>query len=130
MILTQMERLVIDGTGTTLEQITRIEKLTTHIHRVSAVRSFQSLFFKITAPPLGPLNQFVDCIDIKAGPQALETYDWARAAGMQSFQTFWDRCKQVLRDPDSWPKGVTFVNYPANDPKDDFRVSKPWVSKP
>ncbi|KAI9699734.1 MAG: hypothetical protein M1836_002768 [Candelina mexicana] len=52
------------------------------------------------------------------GPQALETFDWAKAAGMQEFQTFWDRCEQVLHHENFvWPDGVTFVNYPDKDGK-------------
>ena len=62
----------------------------------------------------------------RAGQAALETYDWAKAAGMQSFQTFHSRCRDVLRGPDFvWPDGVTFVNYPVNDGEDPVTIRKP-----
>ncbi len=45
---------------------------------------------------------------------------------MQSFKTYWKRCEGVLRNEDfKWPDNVTFVNYPANNTEDDFRVDKP-----
>ncbi|KAL8878648.1 MAG: hypothetical protein Q9192_008400 [Flavoplaca navasiana] len=62
------------------------------------------------------------------GPKGLETYDWAKAAGLSGFETFWHRCKYILRDKDvgfEWPEGVTFVDYPADTGNKDFKVSKP-----
>ncbi len=62
---------------------------------------------------------------ISTGPKALETFDWAKAAGMQGFQTYWDRCRDALRNRDlDWPEGVTFVDYPDNEGK-IFKISKP-----
>ncbi|KAL8880092.1 MAG: hypothetical protein Q9198_002427 [Flavoplaca austrocitrina] len=62
------------------------------------------------------------------GPKGLETYDWAKAAGLSGFETFWHRCKYILRDEEvgfEWPEGVTFVDYPADTGNKDFKVSKP-----
>ncbi|KAI4226376.1 MAG: hypothetical protein L6R36_003234 [Xanthoria steineri] len=62
------------------------------------------------------------------GPQGLETYDWAKAAGLSGFETFWHRCNTALRETSSgfeWPEGVTFVNYPADTGNKDFTVHKP-----
>ena len=62
----------------------------------------------------------------REGHLALETFDWARAAGMQSFLTFQKRCKEVLQNPDFvWPDGVTFVNYPVKDGEDPVTIRKP-----
>ncbi|KAL8879142.1 MAG: hypothetical protein Q9192_008295 [Flavoplaca navasiana] len=62
------------------------------------------------------------------GPKGLETYDWAKAAGLSGFQTFWHRCQYILRDEEvgfEWPEGVTFVDYPADTGNKDYKVSKP-----
>lgn len=62
------------------------------------------------------------------GPKGLETYDWAKAAGLSGFETFWHRCDFALRDKTlnfEWPDGVTFVNYPADTGNKDFTVKKP-----
>ncbi|KAI4271394.1 MAG: hypothetical protein LQ337_006033, partial [Flavoplaca oasis] len=58
------------------------------------------------------------------GPKGLETYDWAKAAGLSGFETFWHRCKYILRDEEvgfEWPEGVTFVDYPADTGNKDFK---------
>ncbi|KAL8854460.1 MAG: hypothetical protein Q9221_000731 [Calogaya cf. arnoldii] len=66
------------------------------------------------------------------GPQGLETYDWAKAAGLAGFKTFQRRCMFKLREKIfkfEWPEGVTFVNYPGNTDNttdnEDFVVWKP-----
>ncbi len=62
------------------------------------------------------------------GPKGLETYDWAKAAGLSGFETFWHRCNTALRSKDDgfeWPEGVTFVDYPADTGNKDFKVYKP-----
>ena len=62
---------------------------------------------------------------MRIGPLALETYDWAQAAGLHGFETFWYWCKSVLRDSGfDWPAGVEFVNYPANSGDKDYTVHK------
>lgn len=44
---------------------------------------------------------------------------------MQSFDTFWTRCKNALHGPDfAWPDNVASVNYPANEAKDDCQINK------
>ena len=38
------------------------------------------------------------------GDQGKETTEWAKAAGMHGFETFWHRCTKVLeRDSFVWP---------------------------
>lgn len=58
------------------------------------------------------------------GEKVLETYDWAKAAGLQGFETFWHRCRDALRRYDLvWPVGVEYVFYPANEGEEDYRLS-------
>ncbi|KAL8646139.1 MAG: hypothetical protein Q9226_006998 [Calogaya cf. arnoldii] len=62
------------------------------------------------------------------GTKGLETYDWAKAAGLSGFETFWHRCNSALRDKSldfEWPDDVTFVDYPADTGNKHFTVKKP-----
>ncbi|KAL8903537.1 MAG: hypothetical protein Q9171_007371 [Xanthocarpia ochracea] len=62
------------------------------------------------------------------GPLALETYDWAKAAGLSGFETFWHRCKKTLttiRPRFEWSENVTFVDYPTNDGDEVHKIEKP-----
>ena len=67
----------------------------------------------------------ITLLTLLSGPRALETYDWAKAAGMQSFWTFQSRCEAVLHDPSFlWPADVTFVDYPVNDGDEPVTIWK------
>ena len=105
-----------------MEKTTTTEKPTIPIRRVYVVRPWSS------TPPCFQNSQanFRIQANVLLGHKGLETYDWAKAARMQNLKTFWDRCQHVLHGPHfTWPEGVTYVNYPANDPNDDFHVYKP-----
>ncbi|KAI4289156.1 MAG: hypothetical protein L6R35_001578 [Caloplaca aegaea] len=63
---------------------------------------------------------------IPLGPLALETYDWAKAAGLQGFKTFWGRCEVAMRRGHfNWPDGVTFIDYPTNNGDEVHKIHKP-----
>ncbi|KAL8849435.1 MAG: hypothetical protein Q9221_005607 [Calogaya cf. arnoldii] len=77
-------------------------------------------------PPRIPYSHPADTC--ATGPNGLETYDWAKAAGLSGFETFWHRCNYALRDKRynfQWPEGVTFVDYPADTGNKDFKLKKP-----
>ncbi|KAI4182725.1 MAG: hypothetical protein LQ346_006508 [Caloplaca aetnensis] len=76
-----------------------------------------------TPPPFGKFETHPPCI---CGALALETYDWAKAAGLQGFETFWGRCKVAMRRGHfDWPDGVTFVDYPTNNGDEVHKIHKP-----
>lgn len=53
-------------------------------------------------------------------------YDWAKAAGLQGFETSWHRCRDAVRRYDFvWPVGVEYVFYPANEGEEDYRSVNP-----
>lgn len=44
------------------------------------------------------------------GPGGVETAAWARAAGLEGFQTYYQACKYQLEDDNfEWPDGVRCV---------------------
>ena len=54
---------------------------------------------------------------IRIGPNGTESAAWARAAGMQNFDTFRGRCATALTSPGfSWPEGVVSVDYGFGGP--------------
>ncbi|KAI9703553.1 MAG: hypothetical protein M1836_007323 [Candelina mexicana] len=72
--------------------------------------------------PFGNLETHPPCI---CGPLALETYDWAKAAGLQGFETYWHRCEVAMRHGHfDWPEGVTFVDYPTNKDNEVHKIRK------
>ncbi|KAI9777998.1 MAG: hypothetical protein M1835_005086 [Candelina submexicana] len=102
--------------------VVRVSDLNRKIRTEILARSIDSLWKTPTRNKMWVL--FKDLQDdasqskCKIGPQALETFDCAKAAGMQEFQTFWDRCEQVLHHESFiWPDGVTIVNYPDKNGK-------------
>ena len=51
-------------------------------------------------------------------PVGYDTWNWAYAAGMKDFHTFWDRCDIALQmDAFQWPDGLTNISYPDADDK-------------
>ncbi|KAL8911471.1 MAG: hypothetical protein Q9172_007668 [Xanthocarpia lactea] len=82
----------------------------------------------VTHPPCmcDQASRLTDICEL--GPLALETYDWAKAAGLSGFETFWHRCKKALtttRPLFEWPENVTFIDYPTNDGDEVHKIEKP-----
>lgn len=86
----------------------------------------KTLRYELVFNPTDQASRLTDICEL--GPLALETYDWAKAAGLSGFETFWHRCKKTLtttRPLFEWPEGVTFVDYPTNDGDEVHKIEKP-----
>ena len=51
-----------------------------------------------------------NCLHDTAGEGGTETAAWAKAAGMENFTTFYDRCLHALRCDFDWPPEVMNVS--------------------
>lgn len=112
------------GIGTTPVKTIRCESQDKPTHHVYVV-SFCILYLLQTIRHLA-VNWPLAYIHI-TGPKGLETYDWAKAAGLSGFETFWHRCARAMKKGSGfyWPDGVTFVDYPADTGNKDETVRKP-----
>ena len=58
------------------------------------------------------------CTDARrTGPGGAETADLVARAGLQNFQTFYERCAKALKSRDfQWSTGIESVNFGFDDP--------------
>ena len=111
------------GTGTTPP--TRISSiLTTLILRASVVSMFPTVFHVHPTAIYRRIPTRTSAKLIPAGPDGQETFNWAKAAGMTGFETFWHRCTKALEKGFAWPDGVTSIQFPTNDGKNFYTVKK------
>ena len=45
------------------------------------------------------------------GPRGEETKGWIKAAGMEGFETYRQRCTAVLKEKFEWPEDVPWVDF-------------------
>lgn len=65
----------------------------------------------------------------RVGENGAETAGWATAAGMNGFETFWERCTRALKYEDFvWPDGLTEIKYPPNGDGEWYTVGKPGTA--